>query len=185
MLPIRLGMVNANGPQELFVYTLTRKGRVETTNYRTVRLPSDLDVPLFVKDRFADFYRGALRHAGPARADAGRLHRVRVGHGLVRSVRGGAADARRAARPRGLLARGRRGRLVGRGGGLPDAPARPLRRGAFSRGPRRSRRPRTGRTSRRATSCTTRSRERSRATPATTATRCAPGARTRRGTSSR
>src|SRR5439155_5408134 len=36
MLPIRLGMVNANGPQELFVYTLTRKGRVEATNYRTV-----------------------------------------------------------------------------------------------------------------------------------------------------
>ncbi|MEO8190309.1 MAG: DUF2330 domain-containing protein [Acidobacteriota bacterium] len=57
MLPIRLGMVNANGPQELFVYTLTRKGRVEATNYRTIRLPSDMDVPLFVKDRFADFYR--------------------------------------------------------------------------------------------------------------------------------
>lgn len=57
MLPIRLGMVNARGPQELFVYTLTRKGRVEATNYRTVRLPSDMDVPLFVKDRFADFYR--------------------------------------------------------------------------------------------------------------------------------
>src|SRR5262249_22173656 len=37
MLPIRLGMVNADGPQELFVYALTRKGRVETTNYRTVK----------------------------------------------------------------------------------------------------------------------------------------------------
>lgn len=57
MLPLRLGMVNANGPQELFVYTLTRKGRVEATNYRTVRLPSDMDVPIYVKDRFADFYR--------------------------------------------------------------------------------------------------------------------------------
>ncbi len=57
MLPIRLGMANANGPQELFVYALTRKGRVETTNYRTVRLPSDADVPIYVKDRFADFYR--------------------------------------------------------------------------------------------------------------------------------
>jgi hypothetical protein len=45
MLPIRLGMVNAAGPQELFVYALTRKGRVETTNYRTVRLPSDAEVP--------------------------------------------------------------------------------------------------------------------------------------------
>ncbi|HYO16711.1 MAG TPA: DUF2330 domain-containing protein [Thermoanaerobaculia bacterium] len=57
MLPIRLGMVNADGPQELFVFALTRKGRVETTNYRTVRLPSDLDVPLFVKAEFADFYK--------------------------------------------------------------------------------------------------------------------------------
>ena len=57
MLPIRLGTVNANGPQELFIYALTRKGRVETTNYRTVKLPSDMDIPLFVKDEFAGFYR--------------------------------------------------------------------------------------------------------------------------------
>jgi hypothetical protein len=57
MLPIRLGMVNADGPQELFVYALTRKGRVETVNYRTVKLPSDQDVPEFVKADFADFYR--------------------------------------------------------------------------------------------------------------------------------
>lgn len=57
MLPIRLGMVNADGPQELFVYALTRNGRVETTNYRTVRLPSDVEVPLFVKGDFSNFYR--------------------------------------------------------------------------------------------------------------------------------
>ena len=57
MLPIRLGMVNADGPQELFVFALTEKGRVETTNYRTVELPTGMDVPLYVKDEFADFYR--------------------------------------------------------------------------------------------------------------------------------
>lgn len=57
MLPIRLGTVNADGPQELFVFALTRTGRVETTNYRTVKLPSGQDVPLFVKEEFADFYR--------------------------------------------------------------------------------------------------------------------------------
>ena len=57
MLPIRLGTVNANGPQELFVYALTRKGRVETTNYRTVKLPSDKDVPLYVANNFASFYK--------------------------------------------------------------------------------------------------------------------------------
>ncbi|MEA2693786.1 MAG: hypothetical protein QOJ16_3173 [Acidobacteriota bacterium] len=57
MLPIRLGMVNADGPQELFVYALTRKGRVETTNYRTVKLPSSQEVPLFIKDEFGAFYK--------------------------------------------------------------------------------------------------------------------------------
>ena len=57
MLPIRLGMVNADGPQELFVYALSRRGRVETTNYRTVTLPTGMDVPLFVKTRFSDFYK--------------------------------------------------------------------------------------------------------------------------------
>jgi hypothetical protein len=57
MLPIRLGTVNADGPQDLFVYALTRKGRVETTNYRTVKLPTGMDLPLFVKAEFKDFYK--------------------------------------------------------------------------------------------------------------------------------
>jgi hypothetical protein len=57
MLPVRLGTVNASGPQELFVYALTRKGRVETTNYRTVKLPSDVDVPLYVREDFTPFYK--------------------------------------------------------------------------------------------------------------------------------
>ncbi len=57
MLPIRLGTVNANGSQELFIYFLTKQGRVETTNYRTVRLPEAQEIPLYVKDKFGDFYR--------------------------------------------------------------------------------------------------------------------------------
>lgn len=57
MLPVRLGTVNASGPQELFAYVITTSGRVETTNYRTVRLPSDVDVPLFVRNDFAPFYK--------------------------------------------------------------------------------------------------------------------------------
>ncbi|MBU1722460.1 MAG: DUF2330 domain-containing protein [Gammaproteobacteria bacterium] len=65
MLPIRLGTVNAQGKQELFVYALTRTGRVETTNYRTVKLPSDVDVPAYIKDKdeFASFYRDMFRTA--------------------------------------------------------------------------------------------------------------------------
>jgi len=62
MLPIRLGTVNAEGKQELFVFAMTREGRVETTNYRTVKLPSDMDVPVYLKDEFGDFYKDMFRH---------------------------------------------------------------------------------------------------------------------------
>ncbi len=57
MLPIRLGMVNSKGAQEMFVYTLSRKGRVETTNYRTVKLPTGDEIPPYVKNEFGDFYK--------------------------------------------------------------------------------------------------------------------------------
>jgi hypothetical protein len=70
MLPIRLGTVNAKGPQELFVYTLTRKGRIETTNYRTVKLPTGTEIPVYVKEEFGDFYKAMFdaqteREGGP------------------------------------------------------------------------------------------------------------------------
>jgi hypothetical protein len=59
MLPIRLGMVNASGPQDLFVYALTRNGRIEATNYRTVKLPSDMELPVYLKEpgEFPSFYK--------------------------------------------------------------------------------------------------------------------------------
>jgi len=57
MLPIRLGTVNARGPQDLFIFALSRKGRVETTNYRTVKLPTNVDLPLLVKPGFKEFYK--------------------------------------------------------------------------------------------------------------------------------
>lgn len=62
MLPIRLGTLNADGEQELYVYALTRKGRVETTNYRTVKIPSGMDLPVFIKDEFATFYQDMFAH---------------------------------------------------------------------------------------------------------------------------
>src|SRR3984957_1902191 len=46
MLPLRLGTVNADGPQDLVIYALTPHGRIEASNYRTVKVPSDVDVPL-------------------------------------------------------------------------------------------------------------------------------------------
>jgi hypothetical protein len=57
MLPVRLGMLNADGPQDLVVYVLTQKGRVETTNYRTVRVPTDAELPVHVRDDFGGVYR--------------------------------------------------------------------------------------------------------------------------------
>ncbi len=57
MLPIRLGTVNADGPQDLVILALTRKGRVETTNYMTVKLPTGQEIPPYVKGEFGEFYK--------------------------------------------------------------------------------------------------------------------------------
>jgi hypothetical protein len=57
MLPIRLGTVNAEGTQDLIILALSPRGRIETTNYRNVRLPSGSEVPLYVKASFGEFYR--------------------------------------------------------------------------------------------------------------------------------
>lgn len=73
MLPIRLGMLNADGPQELTVYLLSRKGRVETTNYRTVKIPASsafsragrgtVFFPASIKSDFPRFYEAVFSTA--------------------------------------------------------------------------------------------------------------------------
>jgi hypothetical protein len=63
MLPIRLGMMNAQGDQDLIVYLLSPKGQVELTNYRTVKVPSDSEVPEFVKEDFKDFYTAMFQNS--------------------------------------------------------------------------------------------------------------------------
>ncbi|MEM6368861.1 MAG: DUF2330 domain-containing protein [Myxococcota bacterium] len=68
MLPIRLGMLNAAGPQDLVAYVITRQHRAEVANYRNVRLPSNVEVPSFVKADFGEMYRatfGASYQAHP------------------------------------------------------------------------------------------------------------------------
>ncbi|MGO9601972.1 MAG: DUF2330 domain-containing protein [Candidatus Binataceae bacterium] len=62
MLPIRLGMINAQGPQDLVIYMLTREGCVETTNYRTVKLPTGEEIPGYVREEFGDFYKAMFNH---------------------------------------------------------------------------------------------------------------------------
>lgn len=55
-LPIRLGTVNADGAQDLIVLGLTRHGRIETTNYRMRRVPTDVELPRTVRPRFGEVY---------------------------------------------------------------------------------------------------------------------------------
>jgi hypothetical protein len=50
-------MINSQGPQDLVVYMLTQNGRVETTNYRTVKLPTGMDIPEYVRADFGGFYK--------------------------------------------------------------------------------------------------------------------------------
>jgi hypothetical protein len=56
MLPIRLGTVNADGPQDMIVLAITGTGRVDLVNYRTVRMPSGVNIPEYVADKFGAFY---------------------------------------------------------------------------------------------------------------------------------
>ena len=63
MLPIRLGMINATNEQDLIVYILSPNGQAEVTNYRTVQIPSNVGLPLFVKDEFDQFYKAMFQTA--------------------------------------------------------------------------------------------------------------------------
>lgn len=71
MLPIRLGTVNARGPQDMIVLALTERGRIETTNYPTRRMPTGTDIPAYLKPEFNGFYRAVFdRQVGDADGQA-------------------------------------------------------------------------------------------------------------------
>ncbi|MEO8842628.1 MAG: DUF2330 domain-containing protein [Kofleriaceae bacterium] len=55
-LPIRLGMANANGKQDLIVNILSKDKRFEVANYKNVFVPTNFDVRSTVKTRFGEFY---------------------------------------------------------------------------------------------------------------------------------
>jgi hypothetical protein len=63
MLPIRLGMANAKSAQDLLIYILSPNGAAEVTNYRTVKVPSGDEIPVFVKNEFSNFYRAMFQTA--------------------------------------------------------------------------------------------------------------------------
>ncbi|HEY0481445.1 MAG TPA: DUF2330 domain-containing protein [Kofleriaceae bacterium] len=55
-LPIRLGLANSSGTQDLIVNILAPGQRYEVANARNVTIPTNIDVSDAVKDRFAGFY---------------------------------------------------------------------------------------------------------------------------------
>ncbi|HTR49923.1 MAG TPA: DUF2330 domain-containing protein [Kofleriaceae bacterium] len=55
-LPIRLGLANSAGTQDLIVDILAPAQRYEVANYDNVTIPTNLDVVDSVKDRFSAFY---------------------------------------------------------------------------------------------------------------------------------
>jgi hypothetical protein len=63
MLPIRLGMVNAQGPQDLILYLLSPRGATEITNYRTVKIATDVELPEFVEAEFGGFYQALFKRS--------------------------------------------------------------------------------------------------------------------------
>ncbi|MBL0216411.1 MAG: DUF2330 domain-containing protein [Myxococcales bacterium] len=55
-LPIRLGLANSSGTQDLIVNILAPHQRYEVSNYPNVTIPTNLDVAESVKDKFGAFY---------------------------------------------------------------------------------------------------------------------------------
>ena len=93
-LPIRLGLVNSAGTQDLIVNILAPRQRYEVANYPNVTIPTNLDVKRRGQGHVRRVLRGAVR--SHAREEPGRGgHRVRVGRVDLRSVPGAGARPRR------------------------------------------------------------------------------------------
>lgn len=65
MLPLQLGKVNSVGTQDLIMMMISREGRIEPVNYTNVAIPTDLNLPPFIEEDFADFYRDMFAHVIP------------------------------------------------------------------------------------------------------------------------
>ncbi len=69
VLPVRLGLINSSGTQDLIVHVLARNQRYEIANLPNAFIPTNLDLKPEAADRFAEFYaalfdRTAEKHPG-------------------------------------------------------------------------------------------------------------------------
>jgi hypothetical protein len=55
-LPVRLGLINSNGKQDLIVHILARNQRYELANYPNVTIPTNIDLHESARVEFPDFY---------------------------------------------------------------------------------------------------------------------------------
>lgn len=55
-LPVRLGLINSSGKQDLLVHILARGKRYELANYENVTIPTNLDVAPEARERFGELY---------------------------------------------------------------------------------------------------------------------------------
>ena len=55
-LPVRLGLINSGGKQDLIVHVLARQIRYEAANYPNVAIPTNLDVADATRSAFGPFY---------------------------------------------------------------------------------------------------------------------------------
>lgn len=55
-LPVRLGLLNSQGAQDLIVHILARDQRYEVANYENVTMPTNIDVSDETRARFGEFY---------------------------------------------------------------------------------------------------------------------------------
>jgi uncharacterized protein (TIGR03382 family) len=62
-LPIRLGLANSNGAQDLIVNILAPDTRYEVANYPNVTIPTNLVLKESARERFAEFYVSLFDHA--------------------------------------------------------------------------------------------------------------------------
>lgn len=60
MLPIRLGMANAAGSQDMILHAFSDQGRIELTNYRIVQMTTGRSIPEFAAQEFDAFYEKAF-----------------------------------------------------------------------------------------------------------------------------
>ncbi|MFO7561671.1 MAG: DUF2330 domain-containing protein [Enhygromyxa sp.] len=61
-LPLRLGLINSQGAQDLLVHILGLNKRYEAANYQNVTIPTNLEVKDETRERFGEFYASLFDH---------------------------------------------------------------------------------------------------------------------------